>query len=100
MVENSLRRPLSFAADAVPTDEEMVSVAEIAAMMSTTKDAARKQIKRAGVDVKSGGRLYAPRTALATLYVRNVHSNVPFVQSPQSPDCGTMTSRDGGSVER
>jgi hypothetical protein len=64
----------AIAAGEASADDELISVAEVAAMMGTTKDAARKQLKRAGVDVKSGGRLYAPRTALATLYVRNVQS--------------------------
>jgi len=75
-----------------PADDEMVSIAEIATMMKTTEDAARKQIKRVGVGVKIAGRLYAPRTALASLYVRNVHSNVAFVQSLRPADSGTIAA--------
>jgi hypothetical protein len=74
------------AADAGPTDDEMVSITEIAKAMRTTKDAARKQLKRAGVGVRIAGRLYAPRAALAGLYVRNGLSNVAFVPSLRTPD--------------
>jgi hypothetical protein len=69
-----------------PQDDELISVAEIAKMKNTTKDAARKQLKRAGVGVIIAGRLYAPRAALARLYVRNVLSNVAFVPSLRTPD--------------
>jgi hypothetical protein len=74
------------AADEAPQDDELISVAEIAKMKNTTKDAARKQLKRAGVGVIIAGRLYAPRAALARLYVRNVLSNVAFVPSLRTPD--------------
>jgi hypothetical protein len=71
-----------------PQGEELVDVAEIATMMKTTKDAARKQLERVGVGVEVAGRVYAPRRALARLYVQNVRSDVAFVSSAEKSRLG------------
>ena len=69
-----------------PADEELLDVGTIARMLQVSKSAARAQITRRRCATKIGGRLYAPRSALATIYVTNARGNVAIERSYPDPE--------------
>jgi hypothetical protein len=68
------------AADAVPADEEMISVRAVAKTLKISKAAARQKVKRSGYGVKIGGLWHLPANAVKRLYERNVRGQARNVR--------------------
>jgi hypothetical protein len=75
-----------------PQEEELIDVSSIAQALQVSKAAARAQITRRGCATKIGGRLYAPRSAIATIYVTNARGNVAFARSHRDRDASMIPS--------